>query len=60
MTFDIETKLIEGKMEAICLSIYTGKGFKTFFVDDFKDNKEMLENAIKYLIRHKYNYSKIK
>jgi hypothetical protein len=59
ITLEIETKVSNNKLEAICISIFYGKIIKSFFVSYFIYNKEMLEEAIKYLIKPKYNNYKI-
>lgn len=59
MTIDIETKVTNGKMEAICISIFDGKIKKSFFIDDFLTSEEMIIRAIKYLNKPKYNGFKV-
>lgn len=55
ITIDIETKVYNNKMEAICISIFDGKNPKSFFINNFRDSKEMIEKSIKYLCKPKYD-----
>jgi len=59
ITLDIETKVNNGKMDAICISIYDGKITKSFFIDDFISSEDMIIHAIKYLNKPKYNRYKV-
>ena len=46
-------------MSVYCVSIYDGKLFKSFDLTDFSNDKDMLTNAIKYLMKRKYHNHKI-
>jgi len=59
ITMDLETRTINERMSAYCVSIYDGKIFKSFYLDDFSNDKEMLRNAIKYLMKRKYDNYKV-
>jgi hypothetical protein len=59
ITLDIETKVTNNKMEAICISIYDGKITKSFFIDNFYSSEEMIFQAIQFLNKPKYNGFKV-
>lgn len=55
LTMDIETKVYEKKMEAICISIYDGENIKSIFKSDNLTSEDIIKNAIKYILSPKYN-----
>ena len=59
LTLDIETKTIKGKLHPICISIYDGFTIKSFFIDDYKSEYEMIYAAFETLKARKYNYQKL-
>ena len=59
ITMDLETRVINEKMYAYCVSIYDGKKYKSFYLTDFSSDKEMLSNAIIFLMKRKYNNYKV-
>jgi hypothetical protein len=59
ITMDLETKSINGILTPYCVSIFNGKTVSSFYITDFKDSKELLENAIKSLMKKEYNGYKI-
>ena len=59
ITMDLETRTINEEMKAYCVSIYDGKLIKYFYLDDFSNDKEMLTNAIKFLMKRKYDNYKV-
>jgi len=59
ITMDLETRIIDEIMSAYCVSIYDGKIIKSFYLDDFSNDKEMLSNAIKFLMKRKYDGYKV-
>jgi ribosomal protein S19 len=42
ITMDLETRIINGKMTAYCVSIFDGKDFKSFYLSDFNCSKTMI------------------
>jgi hypothetical protein len=59
ITMDLETRIINDKMTSYCVSIYDGEVFKSFFVTDYTDDKEMLRESLKYLMKRKYHNYKV-
>lgn len=59
ITLDIETKNIHGILSPICISLYDGKILKSFFIDDFKSEKEMICGAFNTFKSRKYNYQRV-
>jgi hypothetical protein len=59
ITMDLETRTINEIMTAYCVSIYDGKLLKSFYLDDYSNDKEMLTIAIKYLMKRKYDNYKV-
>jgi len=59
ITMDLETRVINEVMTSYCVSIYDGKVFKSFYLSDFENEKEMLRESIKYLMRRKYHNHKV-
>jgi hypothetical protein len=59
ITMDLETKSINGVLTPYCVSIFNGKTVSSFYITDFKDSKELLENAIKSLMKKQYNGFKV-
>lgn len=54
ITLDIETRIINGSMEAVCLSFYDGKKVFSFFVTDYRNSLEMLSVSISSLLINSY------
>jgi hypothetical protein len=59
LTMDLETRVINGVMSSYCVSIYNGKIFKSFYLSDYLNEKEMLRDSIKFLMKRKYDNHKI-
>lgn len=59
ITMDLETKAIEGKLIPYCVSIFNGTSVSSFYITYFNNSNEMLENAIKSLMRKEYNGYKV-
>jgi len=59
ITMDLETKSINGVLTPYCVSIFNGQTVSSFYITDFKDSKELLENAIKSLMKKEYNGYKV-
>jgi hypothetical protein len=59
ITMDLETKEIDNKLVPYCVSIYDGEISKSFYLLDYKDSDSMLESAIKYLMKRKFDNYKI-
>lgn len=59
ITMDLETKVINEKMVPYCVSIFDGVEASSFYISDFKDSNEMLENAIRFLMVKNYDGYKI-
>ena len=56
---DLETRNIDGELSPYCISIFDGKSSKSFYLSDYSNKEEMIEVAIKSLMRKKYNGYKI-
>jgi hypothetical protein len=56
---DLETKAIDGVLNPYCVSIFNGKTVSSFYITDFKDSNELLENAVKSLMKKEYNGYKV-
>lgn len=59
ITMDLETRVINGIMSSYCVSVYDGKVFKSFYLSDFSNEKEMLRESILYLMKRKYHNYKV-
>ena len=63
ITFDLETRTIKGKMTPFCVSMYfidSGKGVTTsFYLTDYTSPEKMLEAAIEFLLKSKFDGYKI-
>jgi hypothetical protein len=59
ITMDLETRIIQGEMTSYCVSIFDGNNYKSFYLTDFKSEKEMLKNSIIFLMKRKYHNYKI-
>jgi hypothetical protein len=59
ITMDLETKSINGVLTPYCVSIFNGKTVSSFYITDFTNSKELLENAIKSLMKKEYNGYKV-
>jgi len=55
ITMDLETKNINGNLEPYCICIFDGKNSYSFYVTDFSSSEEMVKNALKFLMKRKYN-----
>jgi DNA polymerase type B, organellar and viral len=55
LTMDLETRTINDEMSVISASIFDGVNIKSFYLTDFSNSDEMVENAIRYLTQRKYN-----
>jgi len=56
---DIETRTIDGDFIPYCISIYDGKLSKSYYLSDYNNPEDMLTEAIKSLMKRKYNKYKI-
>lgn len=63
ITMDLETRIINdldgNKMSCYCVSIYDGQIFKSFYLSDYSNDKDMLRESIKYLMKRKYHNYKV-
>jgi len=59
ITMDLETRIINKIMEPICVSLYNGSEFTSFFIKDFINSNDMIKVAIQSLMFRKYNGYKI-
>jgi hypothetical protein len=55
LTFDIETRKINGVHKPYCISFYDGKDAWSFFLSDFNSIDDMMNTAINSIMRAKYN-----
>ena len=58
-TLDIETRTINGIITSICIFIYNGSVFNSFYVSDYKDSNDMLLHAVRSLLKTTNNNAKI-
>jgi hypothetical protein len=54
ITMDLETRKIDNVLKAYCVSIDNGSKRVSFFLTDFKSSGDMLEAAVKYLMKRRY------
>lgn len=59
ITMDIETRNIDGDMQAYCVSLYDGDYVSSFYLTEFKSPSELLERAILSIMKRKYNGYKV-
>ena len=59
LTFDIETRKINGVHSPYCISFYDGKIAWSFFLSDFNTIDDMMNTAFSSIMREKYNTWKI-
>jgi len=55
LTLDIETRDIKNKKTPYCICFYDGINASEFFIDSFKNHKDMIITALKSLLVRKYN-----
>ena len=55
ITMDLETKNINGILEPYCICIYDGARSYSFYISKFSSSEEMVKNALKFLMKRKYN-----
>jgi len=55
ITWDIETKLYNGKMRPICISMYDGKVKKSFKLTEGKSHIDIINEFIQHISRPKFN-----
>jgi len=54
ITMDIETRVVNGKFEPICISLFDGENIKSYFIHDFTTSDKMLIAALKFTFNEKY------
>jgi hypothetical protein len=67
ITYDIETKTIDGLMIPYCICLYDGSNHKVFYITDYdhlnltvKEKSDlMLKDSILFLLKPKYNNFKV-
>lgn len=55
ITMDLETRKLSGVLKAYCVSLNDGSERVSFFLTDFKNSSHMLECAVKFLMKRKYD-----
>ena len=55
LTFDIETRKINGIHSPYCISFYDGKDAWSFYLSDYTNIDDMMNAAIKSIMKTKYN-----
>lgn len=55
ITMDIETRNINGVLSVYLASIYDGEKINSFYLSDYKDSNELLEQAILSIMKRKYD-----
>jgi len=58
-TLDMETRTINGIITPVCISIYNGLIFNSFYLSDYKDSDTMLLFALRSLLKTNNNNSKV-
>jgi len=59
ISMELETRNINGILELYTVGIYDGETSISFYLNDYKNTDEMLEESIKYLMKRKYDNYKI-
>lgn len=59
LVMDIETKDIDNEKVPYCVSIYDGENNITFYLLEYNSSEHMLEEAIRYLMKRKYDNYKV-
>ena len=54
ITMDLETRNLNGTLEPICVSLFTGYKLMSFYLSDYESSTHLLEASIKYLMHRKY------
>ena len=57
LTFDIETRKINGTHSPYCISFFDGKMAWSFFLSDFNSIDDMMNTALSSIMKTKYNTS---
>jgi hypothetical protein len=56
---DFETRKIEGKQIPFTVGIFDGKEKTSFYLSDFKNDKMMLKESIRFIMKRKYKGYKV-
>ena len=59
ITMDLETRIINNKMEVFHISLYDGKQFTNYYLKDFISSEDMLKASILNLLIRKYHGYKV-
>ena len=59
ITMDLETRTIKGVMTPYCVSIYDGTTPISFYLSDYLNSDEMLQESVSYLMKRKYHQYKV-
>lgn len=59
ITMDLETRTIDNIMSPYAVSIYDGTELKSLYLTDYANSDAMLKEAINYIMKPKYNNSKV-
>jgi len=59
ISMDLETRTIDNIMSPYAVSIYDGKELKSLYLTDYTNSDAMLKEAINYIMKPKYNNSKV-
>ena len=59
ITMDLETRTIDGIMKPYAVSIYDGENINSFYLLDYNNPDDMVYNAIKSIMLHKYKNYKV-
>lgn len=59
LTLDIETQVMNNIIKPILISIYDGINHNNFYLPDFINESDMMNNALSFLLNPKYNKYKI-
>lgn len=56
---DLETRAMNGVLEAICVSVFDGKECQTFFISDYANSEQMLLASLRYLLQPRFRGYKV-
>jgi hypothetical protein len=56
---DLETRNVNGEFLPYCICIFDGNVKSTFYLSDYSNPTELLENSVLYLMKRKYNGYKV-
>jgi hypothetical protein len=55
IVMDLETRTLNGKMSCYCVSICGDNELKSFYLSDYLNETDLLQNSIKFLMKRKFH-----